>query len=711
MPTSFTRLEKILAMLMMAASLLTLWAALAHPILDGDIWFHMLYGREMLAQKTLILDHTQFSWTPSTNDGIYCAWIGQLLYYFLYTFFAEPGIIAFRYLTCTVPFLALAHISWQRGVIFNILPWLAATITIFIQAVSSLDKPDLISLVLMTAVVWNWFQIRQCGPKVLYNIYLFPFVILLWVNSHGIFIFGCIFLLLIGIGETCNQLLYREQALPRRMYVHLIFSLVLSAAAISMTPYGIHYILQILHSHIAGTDKENFATVFAWKETFSLTTKWLYVFANFAVVLVTVVLLGALIRRRIDFVVVLVNVVFAYFFTAYARLVYLWAPVYALTVAYYAGVAWPAREGSKHNALVYTLCLFNCCAIGGVFYLLLYDPPMEHWPGFGESERFALKEEVDFIEQYYPDARLATLYNQGAYILWRRWPQQKAMMDARYFPYKNWYAEYYRFSGAQGVDAFLEKYPFDLAVISHESTGLNSWFARSPAWQPVFYGKGAVLYARAAGPREAEWKRGSSLNDIRSYGMATKVVNTALLLRDWQGYDTILAAMKKRFTSADQTSMIEGALLLKPAMLAYEQRNYPEAIELFEKANMLKAGYPPGMSASALGQSMLDWEQERYEDALRKGMRAVFAQESFSAVYNLAVMCWQFELLRERRPFSGLSLNSAEKEVLKQWRKALQQLVDQQNLPARYMDAQENARLILAGDKSARVFFLPEDWM
>ena len=705
-----TRLEKTLAMVMMAASLFTLWASLAHPILDGDIWFHMLYGREMLAQKTLILDHTQFSWTPSTNDTIYCAWIGQLLYYFLYTYLAEPGIIAFRYLTCTVPFLALAHIAWQRGVFFCIMPWLVASITVYMMAIVSLDKPELLSLVFMTVFVWNWYQIRQAGPRVLYHIYLFPLVMLLWVNSHGIFTFGCIFLLFVGIGETLNQVMYRPLALPIRVYKHLIAALLLAVVAIFCTPYGPWYIWNLIQVNLSSANKEYEIAVTAWRETFSYTHLWFRIFANSAVVLLLLVLFAALRKRKVDFVPVLVNLVFAYFFTKHTRLIYLWVPVFALTVTYYTAVLLPVAPKLRRMTMLF-LTFLNVAAFAGFFYMLIYRTPSEDWPNLGWSEHYVIKEEVDFIETSYPHTRLGNLYDEGPYILWRRWPEQKVMIDARYFPFKYWFAEYLRFIGGREVHTFLKNYPFDLAVIPHSKRELNRWFARSRDWRPVFYSKAAVLYFQTRGQAATTLQRGTGVGVVNSFPIALNMLNSILLLRDWDGYGLLLNGMRQNFTQTKQREIIEGITRLKPAMLAYEQQDYLQAIEFFERANGLKAGYPRGLSAAALNQSMLDWRGARYSEAVRRAMRALFAHESIQTIYNLAIMGWQLEQMRQGGKTVNLDLDAKEQEILDKWREALQQLIDRPNVPPQFQPAQDNARKILAGDKQAQVFFLPQDWM
>ncbi len=53
----------------------------AGPIPDGDLFFHLAYAKQMLARGTLVTDHTLYSWTPSSNATIYCAWLAELVLY------------------------------------------------------------------------------------------------------------------------------------------------------------------------------------------------------------------------------------------------------------------------------------------------------------------------------------------------------------------------------------------------------------------------------------------------------------------------------------------------------------------------------------------------------------------------------------------------------------------------------------------------------
>ena len=77
------RHNTLLLILLSIVVLATIVIKYAEPINDGDIWFHLAYGRYLLEHNTLIPDHSIFSWTPTDNSQIYCAWIPEIIFYIL----------------------------------------------------------------------------------------------------------------------------------------------------------------------------------------------------------------------------------------------------------------------------------------------------------------------------------------------------------------------------------------------------------------------------------------------------------------------------------------------------------------------------------------------------------------------------------------------------------------------------------------------------
>ena len=708
-----SRFEKICAATMLALTFAVLWAVLIFPIVDGDIWFHMLYGKLMLENQSLLVDHSQFSWTPASNDTIYCAWLGQILYYLLYTRLGgDTGILVFRYVATTLPFVLFIHVARQRGSVWHPLTWLACTAAVLLIPIVIMDKPDLFSFLFSACMVWNWYQLRRGGRRPLLHIYLFPLLILLWVNTHGIFVFGCILLAVIAAGETCNQLVYRSHALPRRLYGHLLAACLLALGCTMLTPYGPEYILQLASSHFQAQNQQNLQAVQAWAPSFDVANPRIAAFAYSAVALLIITLLAALRRKQLDWVPVLMNMLFAYLFTHYIRLTYLWLPIFILTVAYYGATL---ELGGRPRLRQILLCAAVVLGVGGNgwgLYLQKVYPSFERWPDFGHSGVFTAAGEAAFIAEHFPHAKIGNTYQHGAYLLWRRWPQQ-VMMDARYFPYAAWFQEYLDFRGGRQVAAFLERYPADIMVVPHDYIELKKALFALQHWQAVFCGRHAMVYAFA--PQGAtgrpQVQHDQDILRIQSYPEARWVFHSTVLHRDWQGFSMVTDLMQRTFTTPEQQDQIAGLKLYKPVLEHYDRQQYAQAQNFLEQVRQHQAVDPDVQAATDLMLGIQLWEQGKRQQAVQSTLRSLSASETLAANYNLAVMVWQLSRMQPEGFVPDLGLPAPQAASMANWRSVLQEVVGRKSHRPEYLPYMENARKILAGDPAAQTMFIGASWL
>src|SRR5581483_4415805 len=96
----------------------------AQPIEDGELFWHMKYGNQMMERHTLVTDHSPYSWMPASNAIVYCAWTGELLFLGLWREFGIAGVFALRYAAVlTVAGLLLCH-ARQCGLLERVESWL-----------------------------------------------------------------------------------------------------------------------------------------------------------------------------------------------------------------------------------------------------------------------------------------------------------------------------------------------------------------------------------------------------------------------------------------------------------------------------------------------------------------------------------------------------------------------------------------------------------
>ncbi len=217
------------------------------PLRDGDLWWQMAYGRYMLENTTLVPDHTIFSWSKADGSLIYCAWLPEIVLYLMYLIGRLPILYAFRYFCFLIFVLAVGVYARRIGQLRNPFTWFVCLLG-FLMAYDSAGviKPAIFSFVYVTLITLIWFWLKSGGRGSPWISYLFPVVALFWVNSHGTIMFGASYLLLIWFGETVNSLLSPEEALTRTTQKHLFFAMVLSAVAITINPYGLEYLRQLV---------------------------------------------------------------------------------------------------------------------------------------------------------------------------------------------------------------------------------------------------------------------------------------------------------------------------------------------------------------------------------------------------------------------------------------------------------------------------------
>lgn len=697
---------------MIATAFLTLWASLYAPICDGDIWFHLLYGKQILENHTLIPDHTIYSWTPSSNENIYCAWIGQIIYYLLYKYFGNGGVIMLRYLAASTLFIAILFLSRRRNTFYNPITWFTALLCTLVISQVTLDKPEILSFAFMAMIVWNWYTIKQLKKNVLYQVYLFPLLILLWVNTHGGFIFGCLFLFCVGLGETINQLFYQQNALPRKLYYHLLLALFLSAGCTLITPYGYDYIHQLIMQYFDKQLQSDVSNVHAYTSTFALhNTPQLPLFADIAIGIILLVFSISLRKKQLDFVPIISNLLFAFLFTRYGRLVLPWIAVFSLSIVYY-GSAVSVIQTKRKVIFIATFALATFFLSGWLLNHEKQFPSRGQWLEFGMSEQFTPHEEINFIQENYKKTKLGNMYDHGAYILWKMWPQTKVMMDARYFPYKNWFNECLTFYNGVNIEAFIQKYPFDIIAIQHNHAALILWFHKSKEWKLVFYGKSAAVFVRSALALPGQIVRGQGLNDIRGYSIAATAFNASILIRDWPGTDMILSTMKRNFTDQHQQTIISGFEDIKSAAQMYEKKDYSASIRYIKQASDKHVDAHDLHAAALLMQANENWQDKQWNAAIKNTISSLLIKKSFAASYNLALMVWQIETMEQQNKQSlQLSLTEREKAIAEKWRNIFTFLVENKEKYLQdYAQFIENAGKILNGDQDCKTQLIESDY-
>ena len=480
--------------------LITLAVKYAEPLKDGDLWFQMAYGQYLLDNHTLVPDHTIYSWTPTDGKQIYCAWIAEILFYTLYKIGGLNLLFTFRYVCLLVFIVFIIHHAQRYKVAQNPVTWLICLIGSFMIQAGVQIKPEIFSLLFMTFTVWTWWFVKSSPEKGWKRCYLFPAIILVWMNTHGGVIFGIAYLGLLFIGEVLNGFISQKEKLTPKTRKHFFISMALCVIAVFLTPYGWRYPYDLIQNLIINSESQvrDFKTVLAYQTIFFQGARWQHYLEYFIIggAILGILFWPSLKGRKLDWPLVLTNIGFGFLYMEFVRTTYFWGIIFIFSAIYliHDGFAWWRSWNkffSKYAAII-SVILFIILS-GREMIESICKPLFGFWINYVNPV-----EEAEYIRKNFQGHHIGNDYDTGSYLLWYLKPEKKVFIDARYFPYKSWYHEYAEFEYGRSKkykDQFINKYPCDLWCVTYDFPQL-SYFLKSPDWKLVHYGPSACIFVR-----------------------------------------------------------------------------------------------------------------------------------------------------------------------------------------------------------------------
>ena len=138
-------------------------------------------------------------------------------------------------------------------------------------------KPELFSVLFFSWTVFIFFYIKITRRKFLF--YLYPLIFAFWVNLHGAFIVGLVFLAMAFTGEILNRIFFPRESFTTEELVHFGIACILSGAATLLNPYGMDYLLSLLPTMMITIDSK--AILGLYKQIYFSLYKSLAVFKGY----------------------------------------------------------------------------------------------------------------------------------------------------------------------------------------------------------------------------------------------------------------------------------------------------------------------------------------------------------------------------------------------------------------------------------------------
>ena len=616
----------------------------AEPVGDGDLFWQMAYGKQLLERHALIPDHTLYSWTDAHNETIYCAWVAEIFFYLLYKVGGLNIIFAFRY-GVILGSLALAwsyarHLGFHRRSEF----WLGLTIFTLASYVGTIIKPELFSFGYMSLLAWTLYRFKLADerkentwPYVL----ALPVISCLWANSHGVYVFGMVAMALFTIGEMINYALFRPIALSKTNVLRLMGCALLAVVTMCLTPYFLSYPYEAIHEFLGistGTqsqgDKSAYASIAAHMTIFQTPAfhfhQYLYVMGTVGVALCGWRLAYSR-KAKIDVGYILVNAIFGAIYIWYLRTTFYWPPFFLYSTMWMAYISrtaskataievqegidgedeiekaetLPARErgfvdvpdltmtsfivGLTCQVLIFGLCFRGC-------YEAYFQPYASSWCGFGITYWNPVIE-AEFIEKYHPDIdKLYNDYDSGGWLIWKFYPKIKVMIDPRSFPYRHFYTDYINYErGAFPLDEFHKKWKDkpEVSVVSLKNTQLWRAFLRSPQWVAAWVGPSSVVFCHRDHkyPPDANNFAPNRFDEIRNSQKALQIFQFGIESQLYEYSWKILDVMRQKFTASEDVVLVKNLEAYKASIIALSKQDYGAAMEAQERCRHIGLFY------------------------------------------------------------------------------------------------------------------------
>ena len=537
----------------------------AEPLLDGDVLFHLAYARQMLDRGTLQVDHTLYSWTPASNHTIYCAWLSEFLFLGLNNAFGIGAFFALRYL---ILFAGAALLLWHARrsgwKLSRPEPWAVVLLMVLAARVGSLIKPEFISLLLLNALVYVYFAWRRSDTG--RCVYLAPAILLIWVNAHGAFLLSVPFLLATCVGELLNR--GASGAKTR----HLLQAYALCGAAILLNPYGWHYPWQLIQDNVFGAIARPDAAINDAHQSIWSSTGVLLHLPEFLIVMAVL----AVIAARRDWALRLANLVYLPLFACYVlRTTFFWPVIVA-----YSFLEKPRLE----RRWVATLAGIWLVFAGGRAGIEAYLRPMANsWMGFGIGYLNPVPE-AEFLASHNVPDRFYNSANSGSYLLWKLYPRHRVMVDARSFPYLNWFADQFAFTTGEQFEGFLAKYPARVAVADLGQPAIWRNFLKAPGWRLIYYGPTAAIFSNGAGLIPDPASGVERFQNIRNAPVALRVFDFAVRVADYRAAWTILDGVERNLAWQADPNELRAARDYRAGQVELRAGRYNAAMQFFDTA-------------------------------------------------------------------------------------------------------------------------------
>ena len=477
------------------------------PITDGDVFWHLAAGREMIAHKHF-LRVDPFSFTLQSPPWINLHWFFQLIVYGLYRLGGYTALLAFKLIVIALSVFLLSKTfpSKKYAIIAGV-----CSALLFYEIRYLIDvRPILITVPCMALYVYLFEYARRTGKKKM--LWLCVPLQMLWTNSQGLymiglFIIGAYWLEGIKEGKTRSVGGGVGGGAEKRIFLGLVFlSCVLSCF---VNPYGFTGLL--LPFKLLGRINPGVGNIYSMNisENVPLFSLVGHESIYRVVVLCGAALAGALMalngkKARMAHIILFIG----FFSLAVSALrnvvlfVIIIIPLIGYNATYGKIDELSANLGKKSKLWTYSglIIALGAVLIDDVFSqvrMLSIFPPRRGISPFCFPEKI--------VEELKRDPVPGEMFNDmryGGYLIWKLYPDKKDFIDTRLIVRSPlFFAEYLKLCDAPALFSIVaQKFNITQVILPSAIFPLSlkviKWLYRSKDWHLQYTDGSSVLFVK-----------------------------------------------------------------------------------------------------------------------------------------------------------------------------------------------------------------------
>jgi hypothetical protein len=471
----------LMAVLLVAVALVGVHERLPDP----DTWWHVAVGEQILRTHTWPTSDP-YSFTAPGAHWIAYEWLGEVamalaaragglstLAALLFSLVGAITVLLYSYFYVRSGNAKAACIA--TGIL---LPVAAAVFTL---------RPQLFGYVFLLITLICLERFRQGHDRALWFL---PPLFLVWVNTHGTFVFG---LAAIGLYYVSGLFEFHLGGLSAERWtgkqrLQLLITFLFSTLALLITPYGSQ--LAAYPVQMATSQPFNIANIQEWQPlSFGLGVGKYFL----ALVLITFLVHVLLpVKYKLHEMALLLFGVYAACVHIRFILIFVmfFGPIVACILA-----RWAPRYNREKDQYLLNLAIIALVTAAVVKYL----------PSKTDLQKLVKKDypvgAVEYLREHPQPTRMFNAYGFGGYLIWQLGSQQKVFIDGRadLYEYSGVFQDYLHIANLNDdALALLGKYKIESCLVGRKDA-LATLLSASPDWKRAYSDDVSVLFVRSNG--------------------------------------------------------------------------------------------------------------------------------------------------------------------------------------------------------------------